>query len=119
MIDLGKCECGGGIVVTIKGMAEEWVKENCDDSLYSFRGQELCKAYIAGYKKANEWHDVSNSLPASDKEKCYFVMTKHKELVVARYYEDVWSNYCVIDDVIKWKEVVLPEETEDVNKSIS
>lgn len=33
--------------MTDEEMAEEYVKENCDDSLYSFIGQELQKAYLA------------------------------------------------------------------------
>lgn len=31
----------------VEQLAEEYVRVNCDDSLYSFRGQELKQAYIA------------------------------------------------------------------------
>jgi hypothetical protein len=35
-------------------MAEEYVKKNCDDSLYSFRGQELQEAFLAGYEAGKD-----------------------------------------------------------------
>ena len=40
--------------MTDKEMAEEYVKKNCDDSLSSFRGQELKEAYLAGLKAQKE-----------------------------------------------------------------
>ncbi len=62
-----------------------------------------------GYNKANEWHYVKDKLPISDKDKFYFVVDKWNEPMIARFYEGVWSNYSVIEDVIAWKEIILPE----------
>ena len=39
----------------------------------------------------------------------YFVVDKWNLPMIARFYEEVWSNLTVIDDVIAWKEIVLPE----------
>lgn len=58
--------------MTDKEMADEWVKANCDDSLYSFRGQELQGAYIAGLKAGRpKWHDLRkdpDDLPPNEHE---------------------------------------------------
>ena len=62
-----------------------------------------------GYNKANEWHYVKDGLPISDKDKYYFVVDKWNEPMIARFYCGKWSNHSVIDDVIAWKEIVLPE----------
>ena len=40
--------------MTDEEMAEAYVKKNCDDSLHSFRGQELKEAYLAGLKAQKE-----------------------------------------------------------------
>ena len=58
----------------------------------------------------NEWHYVKDGdLPDSNKDKYYFVFDKSYEPMIARFYCGKWSNYSVIDDVIAWKEIVLPE----------
>ena len=62
-----------------------------------------------GYNKANEWHYVKDGLPISDKDKYYFVVDKWNEPMIARFYCGKWSNHSVIDDIIAWKEIVLPE----------
>lgn len=62
-----------------------------------------------GYNKANEWHFVKDGLPISDKDKYYFVVDKWNEPMIARFYCGKWSNHLVIDDVIAWQEIVLPE----------
>ena len=67
-----------------------------------------------GYNKANEWHYVKDELPISDKDKYYFVVVdKWNGPMIARFYEGVWSNYSTIEDVIAWKEIVLPKEMKE------
>ncbi|MBQ5473137.1 MAG: hypothetical protein IIT65_00210 [Lachnospiraceae bacterium] len=67
-----------------------------------------------GYNKANEWHYVKDELPISDKDKYYFVVVdKWNGPMIARFYEGVWSNYSTIEDVIAWKEIVLPKEIKE------
>ena len=67
-----------------------------------------------GYNKANEWHYVKDKLPISDKDKYYFVVVdKWNGPMIARFYEGVWSNYSTIEDVIAWKEIVLPKEIKE------
>ena len=55
--------------MTDKEMAEEWVKANCDDSLSSFRGSVLQKAFLAGLKTGRpKWHKVSEQVPTEEKD---------------------------------------------------
>lgn len=43
----------------IKQKAEEWVKHNSDESIHSFIGEQLQKAYIAGATENGiQWHDL-------------------------------------------------------------
>ena len=91
---------------------------NCKKVLYKWETDK--RSYIDGFKdgaefgynKANEWHYVKDELPISDKDKYYFVVDKWNEPMIARFYEGVWSNYSTIEDVIAWKEIVLPKESE-------
>ena len=68
-----------------------------------------CAKELEEANKAKEWHYVKDELPISDKDRFYFVVDKWNLPMIARFYEEVWSNLTVIDDVIAWKEIVLPE----------
>ena len=75
-------------------------------------------AYIAGaefgYKKANEWHYVKDELPELYKDVLVVFprgdcdvkrLTNHNEWVGR-------GSWCSLTDVIAWKEIVLPKESE-------
>ena len=97
-----------------KEAEEEINKEHWNYSIFKDLAQEYWqKGAEFGYNKANEWHYVKDELPISDKDKYYFVVDKWNELMIARFYEGVWSNYSTIKDVIAWKEFELPKEIEE------
>ena len=91
-------------------MFEKEAEEYFRDNAHNFDEVTACRECMEfGYNKANKWHYVKDRLPISDKDKYYFVVDKWNEPMIARFYCGKWSNYSVIDDVIAWKEIVLPE----------
>lgn len=54
--------------MTDKEMAQEWVKNNTNESPNSFRGEELQEAYLAGLKAERpQWHKVADGdLPSEE-----------------------------------------------------
>ena len=61
-----------------------------------------------GYNKANEWHYVKDGLPKETKK--YFIYSKEWGVEVRKFFADVGYFECrKNDDVIAWKEIVLPE----------
>lgn len=117
--------------------AEGWIKNNLhskeEDYIKAFKdGAEF------GYKKANEWHYPSKGeLPKCDGEtqlvfyvNCYYEVggeTKIRKRIVLGFYKKAFINDDVklfvekskgyedehlSKDVIAWKEIVLPKESE-------
>ena len=61
-----------------------------------------------GYNKANEWHYVKDGdLPKETNE--YYVYSKQWGIEVRKFFADVGYFECRKNDVIAWKEIVLPE----------
>ena len=61
-----------------------------------------------GYNKANEWHyGKDGALPKENKK--YWVLTSDREPKVDSWLNISWVNSY---DVIAWKEIVLPKESE-------
>ena len=60
-----------------------------------------------GYNKANEWHYVKDGLPKETKK--YFIYSKEWGVELGKFFADVGYFECRKNDVIAWKEVVLPE----------
>ena len=61
-----------------------------------------------GYKKANEWQFVKDGdLPKETNE--YYVYSKQWGIEVRKFFADVGYFECRKNDVIAWKEIVLPE----------
>ena len=55
--------------MTDKEMAEEWVKSNSDESVYSFQGEQLQNAFLAGLEAGRpQWHKVSEQIPTEEKD---------------------------------------------------
>ena len=113
--------------------AKEWVRTNSGYSTKEFHGQKAIEAYLAGaefgYNKANEWHkqevDDIYDLISEDWSVRYFIcIMKDKSRVTAIGNCDEGSNGEVsvnlffehddekyyIDDIVWWKEIVLPLE---------
>lgn len=114
--------------------AEEWVKENMDccktdnfvnQSIPYFSAEERCIAKSAfkdgaefGYNKANEWHYVRDGdLPKNNTQ--VLALLENKRLKIAIFMKDkftIWNKDCDVYtklyNVIKWKEIVLPKESE-------
>ena len=61
-----------------------------------------------GYNKANEWHYVKDGLPKETKK--YFIYSKEWGVEVRKFFADVGYFECRKNDVIAWKEIVLPKE---------
>ena len=68
-----------------------------------------------GYNKANEWHYVKDGLPEELHDVLCFVIHNEHRFVLQGYLRDRrWvlsplGTYLNNDDVIAWKEIVLPE----------
>ena len=108
--------------------AEEWVKENMDccktdnsvnQSIPYFDEEERCVAKSAfqdgaefGYNKANEWHYVKDGINPTHS---YRVLVYTDEGVGFGIYgldDKKWHTYDTGFEVIAWKEIVLPKESE-------
>ena len=69
-----------------------------------------------GYNKANEWHYVKDGLPEELHDVLCFVIHNEHRFVLQGYLRDGrWvlsplGTYLNNDDVIAWKEIVLPKE---------
>ena len=80
-----------------------------------------------GYNKANEWHYVKNGdLPKKELEEkqllvrvrnytedcifAYYMLDKYYSKNGKRFYSDIDCDYPIdIEDIVAWKEIVLPE----------
>ena len=73
-----------------------------------------------GYNKANEWHFVKDELPKEEGDFLFYLYDKETKdtfcevFGIARTYADrddmhIESMLWTLDDVIAWKEIVLPE----------
>ena len=73
------------------------------------------KAVVADFNKANEWHYVKDGLPEELHDVLCFVIHNEHRYVLQGYLRDGrWvlsplGTYLNNDDVIAWKEIVLPE----------
>jgi hypothetical protein len=71
-----------------------------------------------GYNKANEWHYVKDGLPEELHDVLCFVIHNEHRYVLQGYLRDGrWvlsplGTYLNNEDVIAWKEIVLPKEIE-------
>lgn len=83
-----------------------------------------------GYNKANEWHYVKDGdLPKKELEEkqllvrvrnytedcifAYYMLDKYYSKNGKRFYSDTDCDYPIdIEDIIAWKEIVLPKEIE-------
>ena len=108
--------------------AEEWVKENMDccktdnsvnQSIPYFSEEERCCAKSAfqdgaefGYNKANEWHYVKDGdLPKMNTELLFYCYGSVKQGLFVGFFKSYYGDHRT-EDVIAWKEIVLPKESE-------
>ena len=64
-----------------------------------------------GYNKANEWHYVkAGDLPKDDND--VLVLLKDETMQVDYYFSKIGWNLSCKADVIAWKEIVPPKESE-------
>ena len=97
-----------------KELAQEWVKNNTDESPDSFRGEELQEAFLAGRPK---WHKVTDGdLPKNNTR--VLVLLKNKQIRISIFMENkftFWNKdhntYTKLYDVIAWCEI--PKYTEE------
>ncbi len=66
-----------------------------------------------GYFEASKWINVKDKLPVNDRYKTYIVIDKHNCSTIARFDDDKWLSYPVIDNVVLWKELILPKELKE------
>ena len=67
-----------------------------------------------GYNRVNEWHYVKDGLPKETKK--YFIYSKEWGVEVRKFFADVGYFECRKNDVIAWKEIVLPKEIKENEK---
>ena len=65
-----------------------------------------------GYNKANEWHFVKDGDLPKTKKKVLVQLKDVEEPILDYYRQDGLWNYALENEVIAWKEIVLPEEIE-------
>ena len=96
-----------------EGMAKYY--ESAHDFIPSQFEKYLRKAVEYGYNKANEWHYVKDGLPEELHDVLCFVIHNEHRFVLQGYLRDGrWvlsplGTYLNNDDVIAYKEIVLPE----------
>ncbi len=82
-----------------------WFKVNTHKSSYK-------TGFIDGYNKANEWNNVKDKLPVSDRYKTYIVIDKYDCSTIARFDDGKWLGNLAIENVVLWKEVTFPSYKE-------
>ena len=98
-----------------------WFKENTPKEGLSenttFTRQFLIDAwnngYINGYNKANEWHYPSKGEYPKENQEVFVFFTlpdKSKNDIITAQFKDNDFNYVDLQDVIAWKEIILPKE---------
>ena len=107
-----------------KKEAEKWVRENTHTEHSASFGEikvepsaekGFQKGAEFGYNKANEWHYVKEGTPEELQDVLCFVIHNEHRYVLQGYLRDGrWvlsplGTYLNNDDVIAWKEIVLPE----------
>lgn len=108
----------------IKPIYYSAVKKDCSLARYGVN------CYRAGYNKANEWHFVKDGdLPKKELEEkqllvrvrnytedcifAYYMLDKYYSKNGKRFYSDIDCDYPIdTEDIIAWKEIVLPKESE-------
>ena len=71
-----------------------------------------CQGFKDGYNKANEWHYVKDGKYPKETKK-YFIYSKEWGVELRKFFADVGYFECRKNDVIAWKEIVLPELKEN------
>jgi hypothetical protein len=72
-----------------------------------------------GYNKANEWHYVKDRLPKELHDVlCFIIHNEHRYVLQGYLRDGRWvlsslGTYLNDKDVIAWKEIVLPKESEE------
>ena len=91
------------------------VENNNESRLEEQFEETFQRGAICGYNKANEWHYPSKGeYPKDDSD---ILCQISKDEVVVGYYHIEQKRYITIDgqdlyNVIAWKEIVLPKESE-------
>jgi len=62
-----------------------------------------------GYNKANEWNYPSKGKYPKDEKKVLVQLKDVEEPILDYYRQDGLWNYALENEVIAWKEIVLPE----------
>ena len=80
----------------LKQKAEEWVKHNTDESIHSFDGEQLQKAYIAGATEATK--ELQEEVKYHKFQRCRECEGLHKEngncTIVGGFYSAVSDTLC-------------------------
>lgn len=79
----------------------------------------VLEGFIAGYNKANEWHNLRKNPNDLPKEKVdVYVLYAWGEVDVMhlewnKEWFDDYGTHCSLTHVTHWKEIVLPEEIKE------
>jgi len=100
-------------------MFEKEAEEYFRDNAHNFDEVTACRECMEfGYNKANEWNYVKDGLPKELHDVLCFVIHNEHRFVLQGYLRDGrWvlsplGTYLNNDDVIAWKEIILPKEIE-------
>ena len=92
--------------------AKKWILDE-DDILLAFESFKDGAEF--GYNKANEWHYVKDGDLPKDEKLC-LIWCGEKDFNTAEYvrerFWDLCGGWLEVDEVIAWKEIVLPKESD-------
>lgn len=104
----------------VKHKQEFYIKhpERSIDEDYEYIKKHWGKGAEFGYNKANEWHYVKDEKPKELHDVlCFVVHNEHRYVLQGYLRNGRWilsplGTYLNNDDVIAWKEILLPKESE-------
>ena len=99
---------------------DDWTRTHIEDIEIDYIRKCIAQSYLVGaefgYNKANEWHYVKDRLPKELHDVlCFVIHNEHRYVLQGYLREGRWvlsplGTYLNDDDVIAWKEIVLPKE---------
>jgi hypothetical protein len=97
-----------------KELAQEWVKNNTDESPNSFRGEELQEAFLAGLEAGRpKWHDLRKNPDDLPTDK-HFKITSDGDIALYDWFLGKW--YDLRSDELTYQPIAwceIPKYTEE------
>ena len=93
-------------------ICSKYFEENCRKKNKWADTHDLVAMWQDGYNKANEWHYVKDGdLPKMNTELLFYCYGSVKQGSFVGFFKSYYGDHRT-EDVIAWKEIVLPKESE-------